>query len=258
MKKIFYSAILLMAVSFSANAQLKNTDKKWKNNFLQRMYQNQKFGNHNQIFGSKKVNPYWLNVDAPHLRNSYSPQVKVPTFNSVWTHIGFDSLGNDTKWFLRTADGGKTWRFDTIQSPEGYVIGSISPVDGNICYASMYNQAVGLGGGIFKTIDGGATWKQLAVGKIFDANSFVDFVYFFDAENGLAVGDANGLVVHIWKFIRPTMQVKHGSVFQAKTFRQPLVHRLVFPSGLCSFLETRYGLEDMIVMATFICIAPMI
>lgn len=63
------------------------------------------------------------------------------------------------------------------------------------------NDASGLGGGIFKTTDGGYTWKQLGIGKIFNATSFVDFVYFFDAKNGLAVGDNNGDAAHLEIYI---------------------------------------------------------
>lgn len=189
MKTILYTLIFLAAVSFTANAQSKIVEMKQKNNFMMRMHQNQNLKSSNEKF-RLKINPYWQDVNAPHLYNSYVPQVKVPCFNAVWAHVGFDSLGDNTKWFLRTADGGKTWRFDTIASPDGYVIGTVSPIDGNTCYASMFNEADinYYGGGIFKTTNGGASWKQLGVGQLFKDSTFIDFVYFFDALHGFTVG----------------------------------------------------------------------
>ncbi|HVX25077.1 MAG TPA: T9SS type A sorting domain-containing protein [Parafilimonas sp.] len=172
------------------NARSKIMDYKFKNTLLHRMQENQNLAGSTQKF-KIKINPYWEHVNSPQPQNTYEVQVKVPCSNAVWAKVG-DTTGFDTKHFLRTADGGRTWRYDTIPSPFGYVIASIAPVDGNICYAAMYNQAVGFGGGIFKTTDGGATWKQLATGKIFNSTSFPDFVYFFDVKHGLAVGDGNG------------------------------------------------------------------
>jgi photosystem II stability/assembly factor-like uncharacterized protein len=190
-----------LAIAFAAvvlftsiiNAQSKMYEYKQKSNFILHMHQSQKPGNQNQGFGVK-INPFWESVTAPHSSDSYIFQMSVPTFNSVWAKVGIDSLGNDTKYFIRTADGGKTWRYDSIETPKGYVIGSISAIDDNTSYVSMYKptQTVGMGGGIFKTTNGGATWKQLGAGKIFDANSFPDLVYFFNAKQGIAVGDGNG------------------------------------------------------------------
>ena len=191
MKMIIYTLIFLATVSFTANAQLKPNDMKWKNNFMRSMNRNQNLKSSNQQFGIK-INPYWKDIEAPHTYNSYMPQIKVPCFNAVWGKVSFDSLFYDSKQFLRTADGGKTWRYDSVDAPAEYGLGTLSAVDANTCYVSMYNGVVGLGGGIFKTTDGGDKWKQLAVGKIFDANSYPDFVYFFDAKHGIAVGDGNG------------------------------------------------------------------
>ncbi len=191
MKTILYTLLFLSAFSITANTQTKITDNKWKNNFLQHMQQNQNSKGSNQKFGLK-INSYWKDVDAPHFYNSYMPQIKVPCFNTVWARVNFDSLYYDSKVFVRTADGGKTWRFDSIPSPAGYALGSLSAIDGNTCYASMYDGSDGQGGGIYKTTNGGAAWKHLEPGKLLDDNSFADFVYFFDAKNGLAVGDNDG------------------------------------------------------------------
>ncbi len=195
---IGFIAALLCITSLKSqipDAHSKIMDYKFNDNLLHRMQHDQNLAGLTQKF-KIKINPYWEEVNAPQPNDSYESQVAVPCFNAVWAKVGYLSTGNDTKHFLRTADGGKTWRYDTIQSPSKYVIASISPIDGNTCYACMYNQGDNqggaLGGGIFKTTDGGATWKQLAVGKIFNSTSFPDFVYFFDAKHGVAVGDGNG------------------------------------------------------------------
>ena len=68
-------------------------------------------------------------------------------------------------------------------------ISGIAPIDANTCYAAMFN-AFPIGGGVFKTTDGGDTWKQLEPGKLFGGEySFPDIIYFFDAQHGVTIGD---------------------------------------------------------------------
>lgn len=191
MKKNLYVLVTLLTVSLAANAQTKNMEMKKKFNFMQRFHQTQNFSNQNQLL-RLKINPYWESINAPHTYNSFMQNVKVPAYNCVWATVNYDSLYYNANKFLRTADGGKTWRYDSINTPGLYGLISIAPVDGNTCYAAMYNANVFLGGGIFKTVNGGATWKQLEPGKLFNSTSFPDFVYFFNAQYGLAVGDNNG------------------------------------------------------------------
>ncbi len=91
--------------------------------------------------------------------------------------------------FLRSADGGKTWRIDSVDISGLYGLCDISAIDENTCYSALFNATVGLGGGIYKTTDGGDTWKQLAPGKLYGATSFLDIVHFFDAQHGVTIGD---------------------------------------------------------------------
>lgn len=190
MKKIFYPVTLLILLAFAANAQTKRMELKNKNNFMQRFHQFQNFNNQNQSFGLT-INPYWESINAPHTYNSYLQNVKVPAYNCVWATVYYDSVFYFANSFIRTADGGKTWRYDSVDAPAGYGLNSIAPVDGNTCYAAL-SAINSTGGGIFKTTDGGDTWKQLEKGKLFNSTSVLDFVYFFDAQHGLAVGDNNG------------------------------------------------------------------
>lgn len=195
MKTILYSSIFLITVSFTSNAQSKFMQMKQKYDFMYQMHKKQNLKNFQSDANKQtqrlrlKINPYWQDVDAPHTYNSYVPQIKVPCFNTVWGVIKYDSSYPE-KHFLRTADGGKTWRNDTINAPAGDDLGVLSAIDANTCYATTIDANDGKGGGVYKTINGGTTWKKL---NGFNDSSFIDFVYFFDADNGLVVADNNGV-----------------------------------------------------------------
>ncbi len=156
MKKIFYSLFLLSAVSFKANAQ-------------------------------------WKKLDIPHDNLSFISTLEVPNENTVWGSISnLVTSAVPTNRYVKTGNAGASWQKKTLTAPSGYVIANLAPIDADTCYASMYDGNDGNGGGIFKTTDGGTSWTQLAVGQLFDDFiSFPDFVYFWGAKDGVALGDAN-------------------------------------------------------------------
>ena len=81
---------------------------------------------------------------------------------------------NEERGIFRSTDGGKT--FEKVLYKDEYTSGSdvrIDPSDPNIVYAALWqqqqsfvegNQFGGASGGIFKSTDGGSTWKQLTDG----------------------------------------------------------------------------------------------
>ncbi len=82
---------------------------------------------------------------------------------------------NPDRGIYRSTDGGKTW--DKVLGKSDRIGGSdvvLDPKDPNIVYASLWedtlgpwedgNQYAGTGGGLFKSTDGGTTWKQLKNG----------------------------------------------------------------------------------------------
>jgi photosystem II stability/assembly factor-like uncharacterized protein len=119
----------------------------------------------------------------------------------TWTHIGLDDTqhigriavdpknanvvfvaaighlyeANPERGVFKTLDGGKTWKKVLYKNADiGAVDVVIDPVNPQTVYVSLWNTrrppwytyqpSNGPGGGIFKSTDGGATWKQLANG----------------------------------------------------------------------------------------------
>lgn len=113
--------------------------------------------------------------------------------NTAWA-IAKDNAGaTPCRDFTRTTDGGATWTPGIVNAaPTNYDFSNITAIDANTAWVVMYNTA-GSGGGIFKTTDGGANWTQQAAGLVFNgANSFPNMIHFWNANNGIAIGDASG------------------------------------------------------------------
>jgi len=54
---------------------------------------------------------------------------------------------------------------------------------------AMYKVSGSTNGGVYKTTDGGTTWARQTSATFSNAASFPDFIYFWDANNGIVVGD---------------------------------------------------------------------
>jgi len=127
----------------------------------------------------------------------YFKDVEVVDANTVWATIEYLNLQNVkvyNKHFAKTTDGGTTWKIDSINvTPSSLCISNIWPISANVCYVAMYNNAVGADkGGIFKTTDGGTTWTKQTSAAFSGVNSFPDWVYFINANDGVALGDPDG------------------------------------------------------------------
>jgi photosystem II stability/assembly factor-like uncharacterized protein len=111
--------------------------------------------------------------------------------NVVWA-CGADltfSLPNQNL-YSRTTNGGTTWMPGSIAAESNSTIVSISALNKDTAWVAMNNDFSG-GGSIYRTNDGGVNWvKQSSV--IFAApDGFVNFVHFFDKNNGVCIGDPN-------------------------------------------------------------------
>jgi photosystem II stability/assembly factor-like uncharacterized protein len=123
--------------------------------------------------------------------------------NVVWA-ICYDGIGglfgpNPILDFTRTTNGGTTWIPGLMGNDTTLAFSNISAISDTEAWVCMHKFDFSGGGGLFHTTDGGITWNQSNAGLIFNDNSFPNFVYFKDALNGIAGGDANDGYFEIYK-----------------------------------------------------------
>jgi len=88
-----------------------------------------------------------------------------------------------------THDGGATWQSVTIADlADNYII-DIFASSKTTAHVIGWNYVTG-GGNVFKTTDGGQTWKREAANAFTNPASFPDDVAFFNASHGVMFGDA--------------------------------------------------------------------
>lgn len=122
--------------------------------------------------------------------------------NIVWAKA-YDGSGGgaEVQEFTRTTDGGANWTPGIIDVADPALgINNICPISATTAWVSAVNPTDGSGSVIFKTSDAGVTWEQQNFSGFTSVGSFINFVHFFDANNGFAAGDPVGapLEFEIW------------------------------------------------------------
>lgn len=118
-------------------------------------------------------------------------EIRIVDANTVWA-IAYDGSGDgaNVQEFTRTTNGGSTWTPGIINVGNPALgINGISPISATTAWVSAVNGTDGSGSCIYKTSDGGASWQQQNASGFIAAASFVNFVHFFDANNGFSAGD---------------------------------------------------------------------
>ncbi|HEX7413237.1 MAG TPA: T9SS type A sorting domain-containing protein [Bacteroidia bacterium] len=134
--------------------------------------------------------PYNSNIDT----SSFVRYLSVVDTNTVWG-IGFLGGHTNSNLFTRTIDGANYHSGKVFPDTSKYNIANISAVGTNTAYvAAYYIAGGGPSGKIMKTTNGGATWTNASdsLTMFLGANNFPDWVHFWDANNGIALGDPNG------------------------------------------------------------------
>jgi len=120
--------------------------------------------------------------------------IEVVDTSVVWA-ISYDGsgIGLPRQDYTRTVDGGTNWATGSVPVPSIWDWAHLDAISADTAWAVFFNTAVapvGLGQ-IWHTTDGGANWVQQGVGSIYvtAGESFPNVIHFFDANNGVIIGD---------------------------------------------------------------------
>src|SRR5688572_5612633 len=95
--------------------------------------------------------------------------------------------------YVRTMDGGTTWRSGQVPGADSLQFRDVHAVDANTAY--LLSIGNGNQSRIYKTTDGGAKWALQYTNP--DSAGFYDCMDFWDARRGIVIGDALGTDIAI-------------------------------------------------------------
>ena len=120
--------------------------------------------------------------------------------SNIWATGTDGAVGSTVKQITRSVDGGNTWVSSNIALGTGTTtlgITSITAVSPTTAWVSA-NPTGTPKGGIWKTVNSGVNWTKQATALFNTTASFANFVYFWDANNGIAQGDPESSYYEIY------------------------------------------------------------
>lgn len=140
------------------------------------------------IFFTTILSAQWVKQNIPAMNGLF--RMHAVNKNTLWTPNV--NLGNlDTAHipqFIRTGDGGKTYKLGQLDMDYLYGYGFIEPLDGKTAY--LMAGSVSTPNFYFRrTTDSGATWQDMP----YHPTTYPGLIHFYDANNGIYVGDPDSL-----------------------------------------------------------------
>ncbi len=134
------------------------------------------------LFYGAQVRPQWEPQTVLGINPNYCVQsISAVNENVVWAVVDTNAFGSTTNFipkFLRTTNGGLTWKTGTVGNLKNAFLMDIAAIDSNTACVTANNMAGS--GGIYRTNNGGVTWiKRTSIVPV--------FIYFFDAQNGVQI-----------------------------------------------------------------------
>jgi photosystem II stability/assembly factor-like uncharacterized protein len=146
-----------------------------------------------------QITPTPLNLS---LDNGFPVYISPVSHDTVWAGIiGINSSAwINIKTYGRTTDAGFTWSKDTVTDSLDRGIVDFFALNGSVAWAVMgdFNGINPLA--LFTTADGGNTWTS-RLDSAFALGFFLNSIYFFSADSGIALGDPNGGYFEIYNTV---------------------------------------------------------
>lgn len=138
------------------------------------------------VFGYLNAQTGWIPVNSNLASGNGVGQISIGLLdeNALWA-LPVDATGAIVDGFTKSLDAGLTWFPGTFNAGTG--LSQLFAIDANNCWA-VFN--TGATQGLYKTVNSGTTWVKK--GTAFGASSFADILHFFNATDGLAMGDPIG------------------------------------------------------------------
>jgi photosystem II stability/assembly factor-like uncharacterized protein len=129
------------------------------------------------IGAAQTIAPQWLT-------QSSGTTARLRGVNAVSATVAWAS-GSDGV-YLKTTDGGATWRSATVPGAEGLDFRDVEAFDADTAYLLSIGE--GESSRIYKTTDGGEHWRLQFTNS--NPKAFFDALAFWDADRGVAVSDS--------------------------------------------------------------------
>ncbi len=140
------------------------------------------------------TSPFWEAQDPGYPEDMTVFNHHVVNDEIIWTvgGRGFDQPAYNG--YSYTTDGGTSWSFGSISGTglDNYFMTNVFALDGNTAWITLANNISNpIQGRIYKTSDGGVSWihQSTAYPNSSSIAGSSNFVHFFDASNGITVGD---------------------------------------------------------------------
>ncbi len=135
---------------------------------------------------------FWTeNASSFPLTSTGLSKIHIVDDNVAWA-TGYDGVNPNlnVQRFSSTSDAGATWTAGNIDVGNSALgISNISGVSATTAYVAVYPTAAGQQGGVWQTTDTGANWTRQTGAAFNSAASFANIVHFFNANDGVAIGD---------------------------------------------------------------------
>jgi photosystem II stability/assembly factor-like uncharacterized protein len=144
------------------------------------------------LIGISTIQAQWTGHTVP-LNTGLIRYIDIINPNVIWAVGTGTTSSSYNPPILRTTDGGITWSAIPVNIPGlngQFSLYSLEALDANTAFIviTLNNPGTASPTKIYKTTDAGLTWTGVS-GVYTSQNSWINFVQFFDMNNGLAFGD---------------------------------------------------------------------